>query len=119
MKVSKRFWSACAIALAACAMTTATAAAPADAGLEADTLLVHGHIYTGDPAAPWAEALGVTHAAIVAVGRDRDILARRRRHSRVIDLHGRTVVPGIVDSHMHLLYGAYALHGLNLSTPEG
>jgi predicted amidohydrolase YtcJ len=28
------------------------------------------------------------------------------------------VIPGIVDSHMHLLYGAYALYGLNLSTPE-
>ena len=34
------------------------------------------------------------------------------------DLHGQTVIPGIVDSHMHLLYGAFALHGLNLSTPE-
>ena len=33
-------------------------------------------------------------------------------------MHGQTVIPGIVDSHMHMLYGAYALHGLNLSTPD-
>ena len=35
----------------------------------------------------------------------------------MIDLHGQTVIPGIV-SHTHMLFGAYALHGLNLSTPE-
>jgi predicted amidohydrolase YtcJ len=107
------------LALAACVLATASGAAAAPTRTKADTLLVHGHIYTGDPAAPWAEALAVTDGVIVAVGRDRDILARRRSDSRVIDLHGRTAVPGIVDSHMHLLYGAYALHGLNLSTPEG
>jgi predicted amidohydrolase YtcJ len=113
MKSPTRFWSVCSLAAFACAHAYAAAAAPAD------TLLVHGHIYTGNQAAPWAEAVAVEDTAIAAVGRDRDILQRRRRGSRVIDLQGRTVVPGIVDSHMHLLYGAYALHGLNLSTPDG
>jgi predicted amidohydrolase YtcJ len=116
MKSSTRFWSACALALFSCVAVAATAAAVTAA--DADVLLVHGHIYTGDPAAPWAEALAVKNAVIVGVGHDHEILKRRGRGSHVIDLQGRTVVPGIVDSHMHLLYGAYALHGLNLSTPE-
>jgi predicted amidohydrolase YtcJ len=82
------------------------------------TILLHGHIYTGNPRMPWAEALAVTGTRIDAVGSDRDISRHRRATTRVIDLHGRTVIPGIVDSHIHMLYGAYALHGLNLSTPE-
>jgi predicted amidohydrolase YtcJ len=84
----------------------------------ADVLLVHGHIYTGNPHARWAAAVAVEDARIAAVGTDAAILKRRKAHTEVLDLHGQTVIPGIVDSHMHLLYGAYALHGLNLSTPE-
>jgi predicted amidohydrolase YtcJ len=84
----------------------------------ADILLLHGHVYTGNPRARWAAALAVEDARIAAVGTDAAILKRRKAHTEVVDLHGQTVIPGIVDSHMHLLYGAYALHGLNLSTPE-
>jgi predicted amidohydrolase YtcJ len=83
----------------------------------ADALLIHGHIYTGNAHQPWASALSVKDSRIEAVGADADILKHRGSKTRVVDLHGNTVIPGIVDSHMHLLYGAYALHGLNLSTP--
>jgi predicted amidohydrolase YtcJ len=89
--------------------------APARAG---DTLLIHGHIYTGSAQRPWAQALSIQDGRIEAIGSDAEIRPRRSARTRVIDLHGRTVIPGIVDSHMHMLYGAYALHGLNLSTPE-
>jgi predicted amidohydrolase YtcJ len=83
-----------------------------------DTLLVNGHIYTGNKAAPWAEALAITGARIEAVGSSTAISKQAGGLARVIDLKGHTVIPGIVDSHLHLLFGAYALHGLNLSTPE-
>ena len=86
--------------------------------LAEDTFFIRGHIYTGNPRAPWATALAVAGSRIAAVGTDAAILKQRDRKSAVIDLHGQTVIPGIVDSHTHLLYGAYALHGLNLSTPE-
>jgi len=86
--------------------------------LAAETLLIHGHIYTGNPRAPWASALSVSGSHIEAVGTDAAVLKNRSSRAQVIDLHGQTVIPGIVDSHTHVLYGAYALHGLNLSTPE-
>lgn len=87
-------------------------------GVAGETLLVHGHIYTGSPQAPWATALAVDGTRIKAVGSDAVILKRRGGGARTVDLHGHTVIPGIVDSHTHMLYGAYALHGLNLSTPQ-
>jgi predicted amidohydrolase YtcJ len=88
------------------------------AAFASDMLLIHGHIYTGNGLAPWAMALAITGSRIEAVGDDAYIQKRRGAHTRVIDLNGQTVIPGIVDSHMHLLYGAIALHGLNLSTPS-
>jgi predicted amidohydrolase YtcJ len=108
MKMTLGFFGAGALAC----WTVASAAAGAD------ILLVHGHVYTGNPRAKWAAAVAVEDARIAAVGTDAAILKRRKAHSEIVDLHGRTVIPGIVDSHMHLLYGAYALHGLNLSSPE-
>jgi predicted amidohydrolase YtcJ len=95
-------------------MALGALAARAGAG---EILLIHGHFYTGNAHAPSASALAVENARIAAIGTDAQILKRRSRATEVIDLKGQTVVPGFVDSHMHLLYGAYALHGLNLSTP--
>jgi len=84
----------------------------------ADTLFVHGHIYTGNPKSPWAEALLVQGERIAAVGTNKALSRWQHSKASVVDLHGQTVIPGIVDSHVHLLYGAYALHGLNLTTPQ-
>lgn len=81
-------------------------------------VLVHGHIYTADPAHPWAQALATRDGRIEAIGSDREVLARRRAHTRVIDLRGRTVLPGLIDSHVHLLFGALELHGFSLSNPD-
>src|SRR5689334_17501743 len=86
--------------------------------LAADKLLIHGHIYTGNPRAPWAQALAITGTRIEAVGTDEEILARRQSQTEVIDLHGQTTIPGISDSHTHMWFGAMVLHGINLSTPE-
>jgi predicted amidohydrolase YtcJ len=84
----------------------------------ADTILIHGHIYTGNAQAPWAQALSITGTRIEAIGTDQEILARRQAKTEVIDLRGQTVIPGISDSHTHMWYGAMELHGFNLSAPE-
>lgn len=84
-----------------------------------DTILIHGHIYTGNPKAPWAQALAVSGTRIDAVGTDEEILARKQQQTNVIDFEGRTVIPGISDSHVHMWFGGIELHGLNLSSPEG
>src|SRR5579871_6026089 len=83
-----------------------------------DTILIHGRIYTENARAPWAEALAITHGRIDAVGSDVEISRYRNAHTKAIDLQGRTVIPGIIDIHEHVLYGGMAIHGFNLSTPE-
>jgi predicted amidohydrolase YtcJ len=90
----------------------------ASALFASDTVLIHGHIYTGNPKAPWVQALAITGTRIDAVGTDAEILRRRAANTQVIDLQGWTVVPGFSDDHTHMWQGALALHGLNLSTPE-
>ena len=83
-----------------------------------DTILLHGHIYTGNAKAPWAQALAITGTRIDAVGSDQEILNHKVATTKVIDLHGQTVIPGISDAHTHMWFGAMTLHGFNLSTPE-
>jgi predicted amidohydrolase YtcJ len=87
---------------------------------EPSLLLVHGHIYTGDPARPWAEAMVVDGTRVAETGTDRALTARwrARARTRTIDLKGRTVVPGLVDAHLHMLFGALEIAGFNLSTPQ-
>ena len=83
-----------------------------------DILLVNGHIYTGNPAAKWAQAISISGTRIDALGTNDEIMRRKEPTTRVIDLHQRTVIPGIIDSHTHMWFGALALHGFNLATPD-
>ena len=83
-----------------------------------DLVLTNGHIYTADPKKPWAEAIAVTAGKIDAVGSNSEIAQRRTANTKSIDLKGKTVIPGITDGHVHLWFGALALNGFNLSTPE-
>ncbi len=86
--------------------------------LASDTILVHGHIYTGNPKTPWVQALAISGTRIDAIGTDQEVLAHMQPQTKVIDLVGQTVIPGISDSHVHMWFGGVELHGLNLSSPE-
>lgn len=83
-----------------------------------DTILVNGHIYTGNPNAKWAQAISITGSRIDAIGTNDEIMRRKESRTRIIDLRQRTVIPGIIDSHTHMWFGALALHGFNLATPD-
>jgi predicted amidohydrolase YtcJ len=83
-----------------------------------DTVLTNGHIYTANSRSLWVEALAITGDKIDAVGSNAEIKRHRSANTKVIDLRGKTVIPGVTDGHVHLWFGALALHGFNLSTPE-
>jgi predicted amidohydrolase YtcJ len=83
-------------------------------GGRADLLLIHGRVYTSNPAQPWAQALAIRGTTIVAVGSDAEAQALRGPRTRVIDLVGRMAMPGIIDSHIHFLDGSLALDQFTL-----
>ena len=68
----------------------------------ADTVLLDARIHTLDPRRPSAEALAVAGGRIAAVGRATDVRRWRGRRTRVVDLRGATVIPGLVDAHAHM-----------------
>ena len=61
----------------------------------------NGVVLTMDVGLPRAEAVAVRNGRILAVGTDEDVLALRKDPTRVVDLGGRTVLPGFIDSHAH------------------
>ena len=73
------------------------------------TVLHGGTIFTGDPSAPWAQAIAIEGDRVVAVGSTAAVLAESG-HATRIDLGGRLVIPGINDAHVHVVVpeGDYA-----------
>jgi len=70
-----------------------------------DTILVNGRIATLDPAKPAVTAIAIDDGLLAAVGSDAEIIARRGPETVVVDVNGRTVIPGLNDSHTHLIRG--------------
>src|SRR4051794_29594091 len=68
-------------------------------------ILYNGRITTLDPSNPTATAVLIENGVFTAVGSDQEIMARRQTSTDVIDLNRRTVIPGLNDSHTHLIRG--------------
>jgi predicted amidohydrolase YtcJ len=74
----------------------------------ADLVLMHGRIITVDAEDHVAAAVAVRGGRILQVGSDRSIQRLVGPATRVIDLHGRAVTPGLIDAHAHVMNGALA-----------
>lgn len=71
----------------------------------ADLILFNGRLHTVDRAKPQASAVAIKDGRFIAVGNDAQAMALRGASTQVIDLMGRTVIPGLNDSHLHLIRG--------------
>ena len=81
----------------------------------ADLVFTNGRIYTVDDAHPEASALAVRGGRVLFVGSDAEARALAGSSTRVIDLHGSTVLPGFIDAHAHLLGLGNMLQRVNLA----
>ena len=102
-------------ALAFFLATVAHAQTPlAASGGQADSMLINGKIITVDPADSLAEAVAIRDGKILAVGAKDAVLRYAGPSTHVVDLHGRTATPGLIDAHLHFA-GVDAIYSLDLS----
>jgi predicted amidohydrolase YtcJ len=90
-----------AISSAAIPALRAQEAPSADLQGNADLLLINGNIITVDAKDFVAQALAIQNGKIVAVGSNDQVRKHAAKDARIIDLHGRTATPGMIDSHCH------------------
>ncbi|HYB04811.1 MAG TPA: amidohydrolase family protein, partial [Nitrososphaerales archaeon] len=86
---------------------------------DADLILINGDVITVDEADSRQEAVAIKGDLIIAVGKNAEISQLAGPSTRTIDLHGRLVTPGLIDSHIHLASsGPYDKYALKLSYPK-
>ena len=78
--------------------------------ITADLILTNGRVVTPDATAPCRRALAVGGETFLAVGDEKDVMSLAGPNTKRIDLGGRTVIPGLNDSHLHVIRG-----GLNFN----
>ena len=85
----------------------------------ADLIITNARLLTMNKAAMRAESLAIAGNRILAVGSNADMKALKGSHTRVIDAQMNTVMPGIVESHIHLFGGAVELDSLMINNIKG
>ena len=78
---------------------------PADTSQKADLILNNARIATQDDKRSFAEAVAIKGNRFLAVGTEKEVMAYQGDTTKVIDLNRRTVIPGLNDSHTHLIRG--------------
>src|SRR5213594_4084462 len=100
--------------LAVCLIQTAGSFAPSHYAAGVDLLLINARIITMEQTRPAAEAIAIQGDRIAWVGTAAEARRRFPDASQIIDLHGATVLPGLIDAHVHLLSLGQSLLRLNL-----
>lgn len=81
---------------------------------KADFVVENAKVFTSNKDMPQAEAVAVKGNRIVYVGTNAGVNAYKDANTRVLDGQGRTLTPGFIDSHFHLLWGSISMGGAQL-----
>ncbi|AZD80394.1 amidohydrolase [Pseudomonas chlororaphis] len=95
-------------------LTIAVSFASMEAMAATDLVLFNGQVFTADRAQPKAQALAVADGKVLQVGSDAQIKALIETGTRVIDLGGKTLMPGLIDSHSHAIFGGLEMTSANM-----
>ncbi|MDU9416806.1 amidohydrolase [Pseudomonas sp. zfem005] len=92
-------------------LAAAVAFSSMEAMAGADMVLFNGKVFTADKARPMVQAIAVENGKVLAVGSDAEIKALADASTQRIDLAGKALMPGLIDTHSHAIFG-----GLEMST---
>lgn len=107
-------------AFAASLLLTPMALAQTSTSGSADVILRGGPIVTVNDRQPKAEAVAVRNGTILAVGDDKAVLTLKGPNTKVINLGGKTLMPGFIDGHAHAQqFGTQAVGANLLAPPDG
>ncbi|AZC82994.1 amidohydrolase [Pseudomonas chlororaphis] len=95
-------------------LTIAVSFASMEAMAATDLVLFNGQVFTADRAQPKVQALAVADGKVLQVGSDAQIKALIETGTRVIDLGGKTLMPGLIDSHSHAIFGGLEMTSANM-----
>ena len=71
--------------------------------LQADAIILNANVITMNPAAPSAGAIAIKDGRFLAVGTDADVSPFRSSDTEILDVEGKTVLPGFIDAHTHVM----------------
>ncbi|MBC8998531.1 amidohydrolase [Pseudomonas sp. N40(2020)] len=95
-------------------LVAAVSFASMEAMAAADLVLLNGKIFTADRAQPKVQALAVENGKVLKVGTDAQIKALIEPGTKVIDLGGKALMPGLIDSHSHAIFGGLEMVSANM-----
>ncbi len=87
---------------------------PKKGAVKPSLIVKNARVWTGCASNPWAEAIAVAGSRIAGVGSWDEVSRLAAPSTQVIDAHGRLVVPGFIDCHVHFLEGGFRLSSVNL-----
>jgi len=80
----------------------------------AQSVYINGYIYTADAQNTVCEAIAIADGYIIACGSTAQINALVNQDTNIVDLQGKTMLPGIIDAHLHPFWGGMQLSGCHL-----
>ncbi|WP_438301552.1 amidohydrolase [Pseudomonas sp. NMS19W] len=95
-------------------VSSALACASLESLAATDLILHNAKIYTAEPGQPLQQAVAIEGDKVVAVGSDVQVLRLKTADTRLIDLGGKVVMPGFIDSHSHTIKGGLQMLQANL-----
>jgi predicted amidohydrolase YtcJ len=96
------------------ALVYAASVLPLKADDQIERVFYNAKIFTGEPEHPYAEAVAVRGDKIVSVGNRPEVTKAVAKNAESIDLHGKTLLPGLIDSHIHAIDGGISLNSADI-----